>query len=64
LIDYALKIDSKAVIRRLGFLLETNNYKKTAELKKNLGKGYEKLDPSLKKKNKLNKDWLLDINTS
>lgn len=64
LIDYALKTNSKAVIRRLGFLLEKYGFKKTEKLKKNLGKGYEKLDPSMKKKNKLNKDWLLDINVS
>ena len=63
LIDYALKTNSKAAIRRLGFLLEENNFKKTSKLKKNMGRGYESLDPSLKKKNKLNKDWLLDINT-
>jgi predicted transcriptional regulator of viral defense system len=27
-----------------------------------IGKGYELLDPSLKKRNNLNKKWLLDVN--
>lgn len=62
LISYAFKVGSRAVIRRLGFLLEGIGYKKIDKLKKNIGKGYELLDPSLKKKNKLNKTWLLDIN--
>lgn len=63
LIEYSLKIESKAVLRRLGFLLETIGKKKYLEkIKKNIGKGYELLDPSLKKKNDLNNKWLLDIN--
>lgn len=62
LIDYALKMDSRAVIRRLGYMLEKKGYKWTALLKKKIGGGYERLDPSLKRKNKLNKEWLLDIN--
>ncbi len=63
LINYAFKVESKAVLRRLGFILETLNYKK--ELKKireNIGRGYELLDPALKRKNNLNKKWLLDVN--
>ena len=68
LIVYALKIDSKAVLRRLGFVLETvgyrgNNIKKSLKkLKKNIGRGYELLDPTLLKKNNLNNKWLLDVN--
>jgi len=62
LIDYALKAGSKAVVRRLGFLLESLGYKKIDKLKKHIGKGYELLDPSLKKKNVLDKKWLLDVN--
>jgi len=62
LISYALKTESKIAIRRLGFLLEEMGYKKIDILKKNMGKGYELLDPSLKRKNKFNKIWLLDIN--
>jgi len=62
LISYALKMNNKAVLRRLGFLLEQNNFKEISKLKKRIGKGYELLDPSLPKKNNLNKNWLLDIN--
>lgn len=64
LINYALKINSKAVSRRLGFILEELNFKETTvkELRKHIGKGYELLDPSLKRKNNFNKKWLLDVN--
>lgn len=66
LFDYASKIESKSVLRRLGYILETLNHKKylkySKEIKKRIGKGYELLDPNLKRKNKLNKEWLLDIN--
>ncbi len=62
LIAYALKVRSKAVIRRLGFLLESLGYKKVDKLKKHLGKGYELLDPTLKKRNRFDKKWLLDVN--
>jgi predicted transcriptional regulator of viral defense system len=62
LIDYAIKIDSKAVIRRLGFLLDQLKIKYPKKIEKLIGKGYELLDPSLKKRNNLNKKWLLDIN--
>ncbi|MFT4297859.1 MAG: hypothetical protein ACMXX5_01575 [Candidatus Woesearchaeota archaeon] len=65
LVSYALKIEVKSVIRRLGYILEelkvkNNNIKL---LHKNIGKGFELLDPSLKSANNLNKKWLLDINT-
>ena len=62
LINYALKVGSMAVVRRLGFILEQLSYKKIEKLRKHIGKGYERLDPSLKKKNNFNKKWLLDIN--
>lgn len=64
LVEYALRIESKAVIRRLGFILESLGYKekKLERLRKKIGKGYELLDPNLKKKNNLNKKWLLDVN--
>ena len=65
LIDYAIQIENKAVLRRLGFILENLKYSKAEmnKLKRRIGKGYELLDPSLKRKNNLNKKWLLDINT-
>ena len=63
LISYAFKIKSKVVLRRLGFILESLNCKKYLnKIKGNIGKGYELLDPSLKRRNNLNKEWLLDIN--
>ena len=63
LVEYALKINSKSVIRRLGFMLEQLKFRKyDGLLMKNIGKGYELLDPSMKKKNNFNKKWLLDIN--
>lgn len=62
LMTYALKLGSKAVVRRLGFLLESLQYKKFHKLIKHIGRGYERLDPSLKRKNKLDKKWLLDLN--
>ena len=62
LVDYALKIENKAVLRRLGYILENKNYKNIKKIRDNIGKGYELLDPSLKRKNNLNSRWLLDIN--
>ena len=64
LVNYAMKIGSKAVLRRLGFILELIGFKgeMLKKISKGIGKGYELLDPSLTKKNDLNKKWLLDIN--
>ena len=63
LINYAYKVESKIVLRRLGFILDKLNYKKgLKKIRENIGKGYELLDPSLKRKNNLNKKWLLDVN--
>lgn len=63
LVGYAIQINSKAVIRRLGFLLEKLGEKKhLKQLLENKGKGFELLDPSLKRKNFFNKKWLMDIN--
>ncbi|MDO8740032.1 MAG: hypothetical protein Q7J54_00485 [Candidatus Woesearchaeota archaeon] len=65
LIDYAFKAGNKAVLRRLGFILEALNVKSRFinKLRKKIGKGYEALDPTLKRKNNLNESWLLDVNT-
>lgn len=64
LINYTLKVESKSAVRRLGFILELIGYKGKyiKDLTKKIGKGYELLDPNLKKENNLNKRWLLDIN--
>lgn len=64
LVDYAVKIESRAVLRRLGFILELIGCKEKIlkRIIKKIGRGYELLDPSLKKRNNLNKKWLLDVN--
>ena len=64
LAHYALKMNSKAVLRRLGFILDGLQVKEkiVRDLRKHIGKGYELLDPSLKRKNNFNKKWLLDVN--
>jgi predicted transcriptional regulator of viral defense system len=63
LINYAFRMDSKAVIRRLGFLLEKAGKKEHLEkLQKHIGKGFELLDPSLKRAKVFDKKWLLNIN--
>lgn len=62
LIDYALRVDSKAVVRRLGYLLDFLGIKDLKKLEKNIGRGFELLDPTLEKKNNLNNKWLLDVN--
>ena len=64
LINYALKMNSKSILRRLGFILEELKFKgkPLTKLKENIGKGYELLDPNLKRKNNFNKKWLLDVN--
>ena len=64
LIDYALKVESKSALRRLGFVMELIGFKgkRLDRIAKRIGKGYELLDPSLSRKNNLNKKWFLDIN--
>lgn len=62
LIRYAEKVESKAVLRRLGFILQSSGFKGYDTLKKKMGEGYELLDPYFKRKNNFNKEWLLDIN--
>ncbi|MBI5872151.1 hypothetical protein HZB88_03635 [archaeon] len=65
LIAYAMRIESKSVLRRLGYILEFAGYKNRIvreKIRRKIGNGYEKLDPNLKRGNNLNKKWLLDIN--
>ena len=61
IVDYALKLNVKSVIRRLGYLLEKLGIDEK-RLYRNAGKGYELLDPSMGRLNNFNKKWLLDIN--
>lgn len=64
LIHYALKMKSKILLRRAGFLLEQVGIarSKLSLLKRSIGQGYEKLDQSLPRKNNWNAYWLLDVN--
>lgn len=60
LVKYALEINNKMVLRRLGFILEKKLSKKNKKiLLKKKGKGPGLLDPNIKKREKLNKRWLL-----
>ncbi|MBC8501282.1 MAG: hypothetical protein H8D38_05980 [DPANN group archaeon] len=66
LINYALRMDNKSLLKRLGFLIEKAELDITkpllAKLKKNLSKSYSKLDPSFSKKGEYNTKWKLIVN--
>lgn len=62
LITYAERVESKTVLRRLGFILQYLGITGYEKLRKHIGRGYELLDPHLKRKNNFNREWLLDIN--
>ncbi len=66
LIEYALRMDNKSLLKRLGFLIEQMNLDIPSNLimmvRNNIGKGYSKLDPSFPKKGKYNTKWKLIIN--
>lgn len=66
LVSYALQMRSKAVLRRLGYILEQCGEKKEFinKLKMHIGTGYELLDPTCTKKNNFNEQWFLDINVN
>ncbi len=56
LINYALKIKNKTLIKRLGFLLEENNFK-CNKLRKFIDNNYVLLDFALLKKGRKNNKW-------
>lgn len=64
LVGYAEKIKSRALLRRLGYLLEIGGVEGflLTRMRKKIGKGFERLDPTLPKKGRFNKKWLLDVN--
>lgn len=63
LIDYSLKVESKMVLRRLGFILDEKLDKKNKKkLLKKIGEGVGFLDPMIKIRKDLNKKWLLYTN--
>ncbi|MBI2449726.1 type IV toxin-antitoxin system AbiEi family antitoxin domain-containing protein [Candidatus Pacearchaeota archaeon] len=61
LIDYALKMKSKVVLKRLGYLLEKKNINIYNKIKDKLNKKYDNLD-ILSNKGKKNKKWRIIIN--
>ena len=66
LIQYAFRMNSKVLLKRLGFLIEQSKLKINnmliEKLRKNTSNGYSKLDPSLSKKGEYNSRWKLIIN--
>ncbi len=64
LFQYAAKIDNGAVVKRLGFLMETLALGNPDELrrKESLSSGFSPLDPSLPKCGKYNRRWGLLVN--
>jgi len=66
LISYALKMGNKSLLKRLGYLVEIGKLKIDKmllnKLKREIGKGYSKLDPNASKRGKYNKKWNLIVN--
>ncbi|MBI2629657.1 hypothetical protein HYW76_01005 [Candidatus Pacearchaeota archaeon] len=63
LLNYSLRVDSKMVLRRLGFILNDKLTKKEKGLLlSKIGKGAGFLDPMIKTRKNLNKEWLLYTN--
>ncbi|MFH1511559.1 MAG: hypothetical protein ABIF10_07765 [Candidatus Woesearchaeota archaeon] len=58
--EYATKMQSRAVMRRLGFVMEHVGMPLGKKIV--IGRGYELLEPSNEKKHNYNKKWLLDVN--
>ena len=62
LIDYSLKMNSIVLIKRLGYILETNNIDIYPKVGKYLNKRYDLLNPHLPSTGKNNSKWYLKIN--
>ncbi len=62
LIDYALKMDSIVLIKRLGYFLELNDIDIYLKVKKYLNSRYDLLNPHLPPTGKNNIRWKLKIN--
>lgn len=56
IVEYAIKIKNKALIKRLGFILEESSFN-CEKLKKFVDNNYVVLDFSLRKEGKKNKKW-------
>ncbi|MEM3786519.1 MAG: hypothetical protein QXZ59_03975 [Nitrososphaeria archaeon] len=62
LIDYSKKYNSKVVIKRLGFLLETADKKVPSTFKKMVNKNYELLSPIKPPTGKKDEKWKMIVN--
>jgi len=62
LIEYALKMDSIVVLKRLGYLLEIQGKDIHPHIKHKLNARYDKLNPLLEKGIKSSTKWKLNIN--
>lgn len=68
LVDYAVRMKNRSLLKRLGYMIELAKLSMGGELmhilRADLGRGYSKLDAQGEKKGKLNKRWGLIINRS
>lgn len=67
IIEYAQRMSNGAIIKRLGFLMDTleiNKPKLRNEMKKNITSGYVALDPGSKITGTHHKEWNLRVNVS
>ena len=62
LIEYALRIGSCVVIKRLGYLLELHNIDIYESVKHRLNHRYDLLNPYMKKSKRTSKKWRISIN--
>jgi predicted transcriptional regulator of viral defense system len=68
LIDYAVKMNNRAILKRLGYLIQKLKIKIPQdieiEIKNNISKGYAVLNTAKEKKGKHDSKWMLLINIS
>lgn len=62
LVSYALRMHSKVLLKRLGYLLELRGIDIYAQVKKHLNQRYDLLDPFQKRRKQKSKKWRLIIN--
>ena len=62
LVIYALRMDSSAVVQRLGYLLSLNNIPIPRSLKKRVGKNHVLLNVALPRKGEYVSEWNLIVN--
>lgn len=62
LVDYALRMDSIVLIKRLGFLLEKNNIDIYEKVRRRINSRYDLLNPMKRKAGEKNKKWKIVVN--